>query len=172
LSTLALETSRTPRGAGLGAAILRHGDLVVLALALPVFAVAGFSLLGYAAAAAAWLAQHAIWIGAERHAARALGRGDRNRAMGLVGFSTLGRVWLVTLAILLVGVLGEREAGLAAAVLCAVLVTVHLGLAAIFRDQGVAGTSAAMPTAAQPPSAAYRSPSAPSRSSRRGDLGK
>ncbi len=45
----------------------------------------------------------------------------------MVGASTLGRVWLVALAVLLVGLLGDREDGLAAAVLTAVLVTVHLG---------------------------------------------
>ena len=47
--------------------------------------------------------------------------------MGIVGAATLGRVWLVALAILLVGLLGEREDGLAAAVLTLALVTVHLG---------------------------------------------
>ena len=36
---------------------LRHLDLVVLALALPLFLVAGFPMLGYAAGAVAWLAQ-------------------------------------------------------------------------------------------------------------------
>ena len=39
----------------------------------------------------------------------------------------MGRVWLLAGAILLVGLLDEREAGLAAAVLALVLVTVSLG---------------------------------------------
>ncbi len=39
----------------------------------------------------------------------------------------------MTLAILLVGLLGEREDGLAAAVLTVVLVTVHLGTPALAR---------------------------------------
>ena len=39
--------------------------------------------------------------------------------------ATLGRVWLITLAVLLVG-LAEREAGLAAALLSAALFTVYL----------------------------------------------
>ena len=38
---------------------------------------------------------------------------------------TLGRVWVVALAILLVGLLGDREDGLAAALLAVVLVTAH-----------------------------------------------
>jgi len=51
----------------------------------------------------------------------------------------LGRVWLVTLAILLVGLLGAREDGLAAAVLTLVLVTAHLAclaLSKLFEAQG------------------------------------
>jgi hypothetical protein len=96
-------------------------------LALPVFLVAELPLLGYVVAAAAWIAQHAILAFAQRGAARALRRGDRRRALGAIGAATLGRVWLVTLAILLVGLLGERDDGLAAAVLSLVLVSVHFG---------------------------------------------
>lgn len=131
MSTLALETSSEARADGLGAALARYADLVLLVLALPVFLLAGFPMLGYAAAAGAWLAQHAVLRVAERQAAAALERGDRRRAMGMIGFATLGRLWLVTLTILLVGVLGNDDAGLSAAVLCAVLVTVHLGSIAI-----------------------------------------
>jgi hypothetical protein len=111
--------------------LLRYADLGLLALALPVFWIAGWPLLGYAAAAAAWLAQHAVLALAERRAAAALARGDRRTALGIVGASTLGRLWLVTLAILLVGLLGDREDGLAAAVLTLALVTVHFGCLAI-----------------------------------------
>jgi hypothetical protein len=111
--------------------LLRYADLALLALALPVFVLAGLPLAGYAVAAGAWLAQHAILAGADRASVAALKRGERNRALGIVGVSTLGRVWLVTLAILLVGLLGEREAGLAAAVLTLALVTVHLGCMAL-----------------------------------------
>ena len=125
LSTLALEGSDAVDG-GRPSALLRYADLGLLAIALPVFVLADLPLLGYAAAAAAWLAQHAILAFAERRAAAALARGDRRTPLGLVGASTLGRVWLVALAILLVGLLGDREAGLAAAVLCLALVTVHL----------------------------------------------
>ncbi len=132
MSTLALGTSAEApdSGRGTGATLARYCDVVLLAVALPVFVVAGLPLLGYAAAAVAWLAQHVVLFLAERHAAQALERGDRNRAMGAIGFATLGRLWLVTGTILLVGVLGDREAGLAAAVLSVVLVTAHLaGLA-------------------------------------------
>jgi L-asparagine transporter-like permease len=110
-------------------------DLGLLALALPVFVVADLPMLGYAVAAAAWIAQHLILAFAQRRAAQALQRGDRRLAMGAIGAATLGRVWLVTLAILLVGLLGEREDGLAAAVLSLALVTTHflaLGLTRLF----------------------------------------
>jgi hypothetical protein len=107
-------------------ALLRYLDLGLLALALPVFVVAGWPLLGYGVAAVAWLLQHGILFAANRRASRALRAGDRRTALGVLAAATLGRVWLVALAILLVG-LSEREAGLAAAVLSAALVTLHLG---------------------------------------------
>ena len=107
--------------------LLRFGDLMLLALALPIFVAADWPMVGYAAAAAAWLAQHAIIVVSDRASKSALANGDRNRALGIVGASTLGRVWLVALAILLVGLAGERQDGLAAALLTLALVTVHLG---------------------------------------------
>jgi len=111
--------------------VLRYADLGLLALALPIFLVAGLPMLGYAVAAAAWLAQHAILLAADRGSARALVAGDRRKALGIVGVATLSRVWLVALSILLVGLLGEREDGLAAAVLTFALVTLHLGSLAV-----------------------------------------
>ena len=96
------------------------------------FAIAGWPLVGYCVAAAAWLSQHAILYAGDRRAARALRSGDRRMALGVTAAATLGRVWLVALAILLVG-LHEREAGLAAAILTAALVTLHLGGLFLFR---------------------------------------
>jgi hypothetical protein len=151
LSTLALEGSEAAATGGRRPGLLlRYADLALLALALPVFAVAGLPLTGYAVAAAAWLAQHAILAFAERASAAALGRGERNRALGIVGGSTLARVWLVTLAILLVGLLGEREDGLAAAVLTLALVTVHLGATAISKLFAPEGTLVRRSRAAPP----------------------
>jgi hypothetical protein len=125
LSTLALSGSEVATDGAAAPAWLRYADLLVLALALPVFLVTGLPMLGYAAAAAAWLAQHAVLVAAQRRAASALRRGDRRVALGSIAAATLGRVWIVTLAILLVGLLAEREDGLAAAVLSFVLVTAH-----------------------------------------------
>ena len=131
MSTLALEGADATAEGGRPGVLLRYADLALLALALPVFVLADLPLVGYAAIAAAWLVQHAMLAWADRASAAALARGERNRAMGIVGGTTLGRVWLVSLAILLVGLLGEREDGLAAAVLAFALVTVHLGCLAI-----------------------------------------
>jgi L-asparagine transporter-like permease len=129
LSTLALETATGPDPAARQrrpGVLLRYADLALLALALPIFIAAGWPLVGYDAAAAAWLAQHAMIFFSDRASRAALAAGDRNRALGIVGATTLGRVWLVAMAILLVGLLGEREDGLAAAVLTLALVTLHL----------------------------------------------
>jgi hypothetical protein len=127
VSTLAIEGSNEVSGGKRLGFAFRYADLVLLVVALPIFIVAGWPLLGYAVAAAVWLAQRAIHLAAERGSARALAAGDRRRAMGTIAATTLGRVWLVTLAILLVGLLAEHEDGLAAAVLSLVLVTAFLG---------------------------------------------
>lgn len=138
LSTLAIDgSSGLSGGRRLGFA-LRYADLALLALALPLFIVAGWPLLGYAVAAAAWLAQRGIHRLAERRSARALAARDRRGALGTVAAATLGRVWLVTLSILLVGLLAEREDGLAAAVLTLFLVTAFLG--SQFLSRLLAGT--------------------------------
>ncbi len=58
--------------------------------------------------------------------------------MGIFAATTLGRVWLMATAVLLVG-LTERRAGLAAAILVAVLFTISFvaqGLAHLFEPEG------------------------------------
>jgi hypothetical protein len=105
--------------------MLGWADLALLALSLPVFVLAGWPLSGYAVAAGAWLAQRGIQLVASRRATGAQKRGDRRAALGILAGATLARVWLIALAVLLVG-LAEREAGLAAALLSAALFTVYL----------------------------------------------
>jgi hypothetical protein len=116
----------------------KYVDLMVLAAGLVVFAIGGFPMLGYAAGAAAWLLQRGIQMLAVRRAAAELAAGNRQRAMGVIAVTTLGRVWLMATAVLLVG-LAERQAGLAAAVMVAVLFTISFaaqGLAHIFEPEG------------------------------------
>ena len=105
---------------------LRNLDLLVLAIALPVFLIADAPLVGYLAAGGAWIVGRIGMELAARRRTRALAAGNRNSAMGVTAAATMGRVWLLAGAILLVGLLVEREAGLAAAVLALALVTAHL----------------------------------------------
>lgn len=122
----------------------KYVDLLLLAVALAVFLLGGLPLLGYAVAAAAWLAQRGIQTLAGHRAQAELSAGNRQKAMGIVAATTLGRVWLMATAVLLVG-LAEREAGLSAAVLVLVLFTVSFaaqGFSHLFGEepegQGVA----------------------------------
>lgn len=115
----------------------KYVDLFALVAALAVFLLGGFSLLGYAVAAGAWLTQRGIQVLAQRRMRQELARGNRQKAMGLVAGSGLGRVWLMATAVLLVGV-AEREAGLAAALLLLALFTLSFaaqGIAHLFDDQ-------------------------------------
>jgi hypothetical protein len=101
---------------------LRWLDLVVLAVALPLFLAAGLPLLGWAGIAAAWivnrLAQHLL----ER---RARASGDVRRASAVLALSLFARVWFLALTIFVIGKI-DRDAGLSAALLSVILVTVHL----------------------------------------------
>lgn len=119
----------------------KHVDLVVLAAALAVFVLGGLPLLGYAVAAAAWLAQRGIQVLAGRRTVAELAAGNRQRAMGIVAATSLGRVWLMVTAVLLGGIV-EREAGLSAALLLVVLFTISFaaqGIAHLFEPEGQAG---------------------------------
>lgn len=126
MSTLALEGSSAASQSRMASA-LRYLDLALLVVALPVFIAADLPMIAYVVVAVVWIAQHGVELLTSRAVRRAAARGDRRAAMGWVGATTLGRVWAVTLAVLLVGVLDSKDAGLAAAVLAAVLFTVHLG---------------------------------------------
>jgi hypothetical protein len=134
LSTLALSTSDADaQSRGRAPLALRYADIGLLIIALPLFIFADLPMAGYVACAGAWLVQHALYLYAERSAAASLRGGDRRRALGTIGFATLGRVWVVTGTILAVGLIGEREDGLAAAVLALALVTVHFATLATSR---------------------------------------
>jgi hypothetical protein len=133
LSTLALDgSSSAPRAAREGS-LVRYADLALLVLALPVFLLAEWPTLGYAVAAGAWLLQRGILVLVEHRVAAALAQGERRSAMGFTAVSSLGRVWLLALAVLLVGLLGSDEDGLAAALLLVLLFTVQLGTRALAR---------------------------------------
>ncbi len=122
----------------------KYVDLLLLAAALAVFLLADLPLLGYAAGAAVWLAQRGIQMVAAQRTREELRAGNRQKAMGITAATTLGRVWLMATVVLVVGLAGEREAGLAAGVLLAALFTVSFvaqGFSHLFGEpegQGVA----------------------------------
>jgi hypothetical protein len=109
--------------------LLRYLDLVLLVLALPLFAAAGFPLLGWAAAAVAWCAQRAIQRYANR---KAVAADDPRKTVGIITGSMIGRGWLVALIIFGAGLI-HNDAGLSAAVLVIVLFTAYFTVSMILR---------------------------------------
>ena len=115
----------------------KYVDLIALLVALAVFLIGDLPLLGYAVAASVWLLQRGIQMLAQRRMKQELAAGNRQKAMGFVAGSTLGRVWLMATAVLLVGI-AERESGLASAILLLALFTISFaaqGLAHLIDDQ-------------------------------------
>ena len=96
-----------------GADLARNFDLLVLVLALPLFIAVDAPIAGYLAAGGAWVVGRLGKAAADRRRAAALGAANRNAALGLTAAAMLGRLWILAGAILLVGLLGDREAGLA-----------------------------------------------------------
>lgn len=95
----------------------------VIALALPIFAVAGWPLSGWALAAV-------LWVAAEIFAlvlARLPGSPDNLAAAGVRGIGTTSRALLVGIVLVIVTVSNETV-GLAAAILYAIAFTVELGV--------------------------------------------
>jgi hypothetical protein len=114
-------------------------DPLMPAAALAVFLIAGFPMLGFAVGVGVWLAQRAAQVVVGRAATTELTAGNRQKAMGMTAASTLGRVWLMTLSVLLVGLLADREDGLAAALLLTAFFTVSFavqGIAHILEPDG------------------------------------
>jgi hypothetical protein len=112
--------------------VVKYLDLVLLAIALPVFLIAGWPLLGYAAAAFAWLVQRTINDVLSRRAAAS---DDPKTVAGLIAGSMIGRGWLVALTIfgayLIAG--SDDAVGLSAAVLVIILFTAYFTVSLILR---------------------------------------
>jgi hypothetical protein len=100
---------------------LRCLDFAILVIALPVFVAADLPLLGWAALAAAWIAQRAVQAAINKKARESDHPGT---VAGLLTASMIARGWLVAGTIFVVG-LTEREAGLAGAILAITLFTVY-----------------------------------------------
>jgi hypothetical protein len=100
--------------------VLRWLDLVVLVLALPLFLVAGV-FVGWAFVAVVWVGLRALPAYLKRRAKAV----DPRRGTMLLAVGMMARVWVLALTIFAAGMV-EREAGLGAALLSIVLVTVNL----------------------------------------------
>lgn len=105
--------------------ILANLDLIALAIALPVFIIAGLSLVAYLVAAGMWLTSRLVHAIAERKAKENLLAGKRNTAMGTIAATSLGSAWIMALAVLIAGVI-SRDVGLYAAILLVIVFTLNL----------------------------------------------
>ncbi|HEX8205260.1 MAG TPA: hypothetical protein VF587_04280 [Solirubrobacteraceae bacterium] len=103
--------------------LLRNLDLLLLALAIPVFVALELPVLGYVTAAGIW----ALWRGIELWTDRRLrDERDPKTMAGIAAGSLVGRGWLLGLILLGAGLAaGDDDVGLSAAVLVFVLFTVH-----------------------------------------------
>ncbi len=119
--------------------LLRQLDLVLVAVALPVFLLADLPIAGWGAAAGAWLAQKGLQVYLTR---RARSSQDPRTVVGLLAGSMIARGWLVAIVILLVG-LSNSHAGLAAAVMLVILFTVYFTIGMIVRPFEIARPASA-----------------------------
>lgn len=108
---------------------VRYLDVVLLVLAAPFVILLGLPALGYAVGAGVWILQRVLEAVLE-NAAR---RSDVRRAIGITVASMIGRVWLIGIGVLAVGLGAEREDGFTAALVCLAAYTVHLATALILR---------------------------------------
>ena len=124
---MAAHAVATPEGSGevgFFLTLLRSADLLVLALALPLFLIAGLPPIGWAVVAVVWVVQRWIVATVKR---RAIATGDRSAVMKAISLSMMVRLALVTSAVAVVGIV-DRDAGLPAALLAAVLFSIALGI--------------------------------------------
>jgi hypothetical protein len=95
----------------------------VVALALPIFAVAGWPLRGWALAAVLWLAAQAFGL----LLARLPSGADNLAAAGMRGIGTTSRALLVGIP-LVVATVSDERVGIAAAIVYALAFTVELAV--------------------------------------------
>lgn len=109
---------------------VRYLDVVLVVLAAPFVIALGAPALGFAVGAVAWIVQRVVAVAVDSHAKR---MPDFRRGVALGLASSLGRAWGTGLAILLVGVLAEREDGLTAGITVLAAFTVYFALNLILR---------------------------------------
>lgn len=111
--------------------LFRWLDVVLVVLAAPFVILTGLPVLGYAAGAAGWIVNRALGTFVER---RATAQTDVRRAVGMNLGALIARSWLVGLTILAVGLAGEREDGLTAAILMLAAFTLYFVTSLLLRS--------------------------------------
>jgi hypothetical protein len=109
--------------------VLKNVDVIALAVALVLFLIAGFPLLGWITGAGAWAVQRGINELAVRKAQSAE---DVRTRVGYLAGSMILRGWVVAGIIVAVGV-GNSDAGLAAAILFLLVFTLQLTMTMAMR---------------------------------------
>ena len=115
--------------------VLRNVDVPVLALALVIFIVAGWPIVGWLTGTGAWVAQRLVSELAIRKANQA---DDPRTKVGLLAGSMIARGWLVAGIIIAVG-LGNNDAGLSAAVLFLAVFTIQFTMTLAMRPYEMRG---------------------------------
>ena len=113
----------------------RHPDLVVLALALPIFVAADLPLVAYAGAAILWLIQAVAQVAVDRKLA---GNTDARQVLALTMGTAIGRAFFSAAGVLTIGIVagddsGTNEAGLAAVLLVFALFTTYRAVGEVLR---------------------------------------
>jgi hypothetical protein len=109
--------------------VLKNVDVIALAVALPLFLVAGFPILGWITGAGAWAIQRGINELAVRKATTAE---DVRTRVGLLAGSMILRGWIVAGIIVAVGI-SHKDAGLSAAILFLLVFTLQLTMTMAMR---------------------------------------
>ncbi len=109
--------------------IVRYVDVLVLLLAAPFVVLADGPVLGYVVGAGAWIFTRVVGAAVERYA-----RSRDFKAQIALNFGVMmGRVWIVGIAILIVGKTADRADGLMAALVALVAFTLYLATTLILR---------------------------------------
>jgi hypothetical protein len=114
--------------------LLKNADLAVLALALVIFLVTGLPISGWIAATVGWLLQRIVNELAVR---KAIAAEDVRTRVGLLAGSMILRGWIVVGALAAVGI-GDRKAGLSAAIVVLAVFTLQFALTMAMRPFEVA----------------------------------
>lgn len=120
MSTAALKTSEAHEG--IGRVVSRHLDYVVLALALPLFIVLDWPLIGYAVAAVVWI----VLAFAQTWMQNKIDNSDDPRTVvGWTAGGAMGRAWFAAIVVLAAGISFGDDVGLAGVAMILVLFTVY-----------------------------------------------